>query len=169
MWFEWAPTVSNYVERPRDPEDASQWLADFWIESDEGEFLIDVRQGRDKAKSVIPGDEWRLVSPGLINSDKGVYELTSPWMWARQTLLLNLEQAHPFAVAAHQYGGLKAASARIAMEVSFEPVPLGQLVNRIGGTVYHTQCAIFALVHRGALKLDWLTPLSLRTLVSRRH
>ncbi len=164
LWLEWSPRVSNYVELPANPGTPDSWLANFWVECGGDEFLIDVEFGEQLPSTKLAVDPWTLQSDGFesATSDTNA-KITARWLWARRTILLHLEQAHPFAVAAQLQGGLKAQCNRVLSDISELGENLIGLCGRSDASAYTTQCAAFHLVRTGKLAIDWRSELSSNT------
>lgn len=164
LWLEWSPSVSSYVELPANPEAPDSWLANFWLERGGDEFLVDVEFGEQLPSTKPAADPWVLHSDGFepATSDSTA-KIGARWLWARRTTLLQLEQAHPFAVAARLQGGLKAQCKRLLSNIPEQGQALVELYERSEASAYTTQCAAFHLVRTGKLAIDWRTGLSLST------
>lgn len=166
LWLEWSPVFRRYVERPQDPDDSKKELADFWITSSDEDSLLDVEPGKNGRPPIVkPADPWELKSDGLVRGETGALQITDAWQWSRRTLLLNIERVHPFSVAAHARGGLKASCRRVASRLRNSGQSLGELQGRVGGDRYLALCAIFYMVHRGNISLTWDEPITLKTRV----
>ena len=167
LWLDWCWQVPAYVELPADPDDPTKWLADFWVKIGDREYLIDIRPEKERP-SATPADEpWALEGEGFEHRPAGVCVLTPRWLWARRSLLLNLEQAHPFAVSASLQGGLKLNGAKLLDGWPRGGATLEEVFGRATTSEYVTQCALFHLVRTGKLALDWTAPLSRRTVLRR--
>lgn len=166
LWLEWSPVFRLYVERPQDPNDPKKGLADFWIAAAGEDSLLDVELGKNGRPSIRKlTDPWELSSDGLVQGENGVLQITDAWQWSRRTLLLNIERAHPFSVAAHLRGGLKASCRRVSSRLRSSGQSLGELQDRVGGERYLALCAIFHMVHRGDIFLNWDESITLKTQV----
>lgn len=166
LWLEWSPAVRHYVERPQDPENPAKGLADFWIASADEDSLLEVTPGRSARPRIVkPADPWQLESDGLVRAENGVLQIVDAWQWSRRTLLLSIERVHPFSVAAHARGGLKSSCRRVVSRLRTSGQSLGQLQERVGGDQYLAMCAIFSMVHRGDVFMDWDEPITLKTRV----
>lgn len=162
LWLDWATEVTAYVELPANPDAPEEWVGDFWVEYAGEEYLVDVTAGAraDTAASTSP---WSLLTDGYEPVDVRRGRITPRWLWARRSLLLDLEQAHPYAVSARLQGGLKIACHRLLTELPDTGQTIGEACELPGATPLVLQCAIFHLVRTGKLELDWARGLSLNT------
>jgi hypothetical protein len=167
LWMDWARDVSAYVELPANPDSPESWLADFWVEFRGQEFLIDVQSGESPPGTKATPDPWSLQSDGFESGEDGKSRITPRWEWARRSLLISLEQAHPYAVSARRQGGLTATCRKILEGWPEEGIDLASLCSRPGANTYLTQCAAFHLVRTGKLQIDWGERLSLATVLRR--
>lgn len=167
LWLDWAPQAIAYVELPSKEDSPKEWVADYWVQFGEDEFLIDVVQQTAKPKYQEPKDAWALDDDGFELSRDGVSRITSRWLWARRTLVANLEQAHPYAVAAQLQGGLKATCRTMLNEWRESDRTVADALNRAGASAYVSQCALFHAVRSGHFILEWNKPLTLGTAVRR--
>jgi hypothetical protein len=164
FWLEWSRTIHAYVELPANPDDPEVRLADFWVQTADDEFLVDVEFG-ERPKDIRPAsDPWALVADGFEPASEGTNARITPrWLWARRSLLHELEGLHPYAVAARQRGGLKAQCARLLSGFSAEGENLDGLCRRVDAPPYVTQCAVLHLLRTGKVKLDWGQGVSMRS------
>lgn len=164
FWLEWSQNVRAYVELPSNPDDPEAKLADFWVQTTDDEFLLDVEFG-ERPKDIRPAsDPWALKEDGFQPASEGANSRITPrWLWARRSLLHELEGLHPFAVAARLQGGLKAQCARLLSGFSAEGESLDGLCRRVDAPPYVTQCAVMHLLRTGKVKVDWGQGLSMRS------
>lgn len=165
FWLEWSPNISAYVELPANPDAPDVRLADYWIESGGEEFLVDVvveARPDDTTTAIHP---WTLTEDGFEPATEGsVSKVTPRWLWARRSLLLNLEHAHPYAVAAQLQGGLKAQCSRLLTDFADDGEDMLGVCRRVDAAPYVVQCAIFHLLRTGKLTIDWSRGLSMNTI-----
>jgi hypothetical protein len=167
LWLEWSPEVVRYVERPGDAEDPDRPLSDYWVQLGARDLLVDVRSSADKRPlNRQEAEPWRLDTAGFEQDDDGA-TVNDDWLWSRRTLLLNLEKAHPFSVAAHLRGGLKASCRQIVACLKGCDRSIGELQAKLMGDRYVALCALFNLTQRGVVSIDWDKPLSLDTRIRR--
>lgn len=162
LWLDWSTDVSAYVELPEDPVAPDRWVADFWVEYAGTEYWIDVADGA-RAATAVSSSPWSLLADGFERLEDNRGCVTPRWLWARRSLLLNLEQAHPYAVVCHLQGGLKMTCRKLLQEWPDMGQTLGDASETSGSTRFVAQCAIFHLVRLGKLDLDWTHGLSLDT------
>ena len=167
LWLEWSPLFARYVERPQTPEDDKKAAADFWIASGNEELLLNVEPGRERPPIVSIADPWEMDTEGLERGQSEILTVTDKWLWSRRSLLLNLERVHPFSLAAHLRGGLKATCRRVSAQLKSSGQSIGELQDRMRGDGYLALCAIFHMVHRSELSLKWDQPITLATPVER--
>ncbi len=160
LWLDWARDVTAYVELPADPDSPKEWVADFWVEYGGKDYLLDVpaEARADSAASTTP---WSLFADGYEAVDESRGRVTPRWMWARRSLLLSLEQAHPYATSARLQGGLKVTCNQLLSGWPEDGASIGDICRRPGANVYILQCALFHLVRIHELQLDWGRGLSL--------
>lgn len=169
LWLEWATTVTAYVELPANTDVPGEWLAGFWVEWAGDEFLIDVELGEELPSTRPAADPWALQTEGFepASAERNA-RITARWLWARRSVLLHLEQAHPFAVAARLQGGLKAHCKRLLTGFPQDGEDLFGLCQRTDASSYMTECAALHLVRMGELIIDWRGDLSMSTRFNRR-
>jgi len=164
FWLEWSPQVSAYVELPSNPDAPDTWLADYWIECGGVEFLVDVVVGDRPNDTSAASDPWTLAADGFEPATEGSNaKITPRWQWARRSLLLSLEQAHPYAVAARLQGGLKAQCNRLLTDFAVAGEDIADICDRVDAKPYVVQCALFHLLRTGKLRIDWPGGLSMHT------
>ncbi|TWT23618.1 hypothetical protein FQY83_03035 [Luteimonas marina] len=147
---------------PANPDEPQEWLADFWVEYGGNEYLIDV-SAEDKADTAPSGTPWELLADGYETVETGRGRVTPRWLWARRSLLLGLEQAHPYAVSARQQGGLKLTCHKLLTEWPSAGLTIGDAGESLGDNRFVLQSAIFHLIRIGQLDLEWAQGLSLNT------
>lgn len=164
FWLEWSRSICAYVELPANPDDPEAWLADFWVQTADEEFLVDVEFG-ERPKDIRPApDPWLLNSDGFEPASANANARITPrWLWARRALVHELEGLHPYAVAARLQGGLKARCRRLLKGFPSTGEELDSLCHRMDAAPYVTQCAVFHLVRTGKLSVDWRQSLSMRS------
>lgn len=164
LWLDWCREATAYVELPANPDEPSEWVADFWIDYAGKEYLIDVAQ-EARADTAASSTPWDLLVDGFESVEPGRGRITPRWTWARRSLLLALEQAHPYAVSARLQGGLKITCKKLLSEWPDSGQTIGDVCDLPGANSYASQCAILHMVRRGNLELDWSRGLSLNTLL----
>lgn len=170
LWLDWAPDVANFAERPQTPGRKGEWLADFWVENRSGELLLDTRLEPEPPNRVqLSPAPWSLEGADCIAADSGVLSVGAAWHWSRRGLLLNLERAQPFTVAAALGGGYPALANSVRQVVAGTPTTVQHVIDRIGGEEHATMCALFAEVKGGRLRIDWTKPLNRMTRVEATH
>lgn len=165
LWLDWARDVTAYVELPANPDSPNEWLADFWIECAGKEYLLNVPAGEGRPDSAASANPWSLVEDGFEPAEEGPSQITPRWLWARRSLLLALEQAHPYAVAASRQGGLKLTCKKLLADWPEQGASIGSVCARPGANGYVLQCALFHLVRTGKLRVDWTRGLSLNSIL----
>lgn len=166
MWLDWSKDTTAYVELPANPDSPTEWIADFWVEYAGREYLLEVPK-EARAETAASAAPWELLSDGFESLDTERGRITPRWVWARRSLLLGLEQAHPYAVSARLQGGLKVACNKLLADWPESGQTLGDACSMPGARQYVLQCAIFHLVRIGKLKMDWTRGLSLNTKVEK--
>lgn len=156
FWLEWSLVVRDYVELPADPDHPEAKLADFWLKTADDEFLLDVDLGA-RSKDIRPAsDPWALKQDGFQSASEGTNARITPrWLWARRSLLHELEGLHPYAVAARLQGGLKAQCSRVLSGFSNEGESLDDICRRVDASPYVTHCAVMHMLRIGKLTVDW--------------
>lgn len=164
FWLEWSLSVREYVELPANPDDPEVKLADFWVKTADDEFLLDVEFGERPKDIRAASDPWALRQDGFQPaSDEGNARITPRWLWARRSLLHELEGLHPFAVAARLQGGLKAQCSRLLSGFSKESESLADICRRVDASPYVTQCAVMHLLRTGKVTVEWGQAISTQT------
>jgi hypothetical protein len=165
LWLDWCWQTTAYVELPADPDDPTKWLADFWVKVGDQEYLIDVQPEKERPNAKQAEEPWTLDGDGFEHHPDGVSTLTPRWLWARRSLLLNLEQAHPFAVAASLQGGLKLNGAKLLEGWPKDGGTFEAACSRATTNEYVTLCALLHLARTGMMSLEWTAPLSRRSVL----
>lgn len=126
------------------------------------EYLLEVPE-EARAETAASAAPWELLTDGIESLGTDRIRVTPRWIWARRSLLLGLEQAHPFAVSARLQGGLKVACNKLLAVWPEAGQTLGDACSMPGANQYVLKCAIFHLVRIGKLEMDWSRGLSLNT------
>ena len=168
LWLDWAADVRTYVERPRDPGNPNDALADFWVVYAGSELLLDVAPEAKVTARVAP-NAWALTENGYVAIDESRGRITPHWAWGRRALLLGLEQAHPYAVAAGLQDGLKLTCSALLKNWPAEGRSVREACSRAGANPYVVQSAIFHLVRTGHLNIDWTHGISWDSVLTRKE
>ena len=170
LWLDWAPGITKFTERPQAPDQKRAWLADFWIEQPSGELLLDTRLEREPPNKIQTNPApWILEGSDCVRTDSGVLSAGAACHWSRRGLLLNLERAQPFTVAAALCGGYTAIASSVHDFVAGRPTTVQHVLDRVGGDEHATMCALFSEVKAGRLSFDWTKPLNRLTRVEARN